>query len=290
MPTLIYRERLPFHPRLGRNVNHDSRSRAYRVQVPRQLEIRTVRHQRMIPVFDQGQLGSCTGNSGIGCLGTTTFHETLPTPYYPWDQTGAVALYSAATRIDPFSGTYPPDDTGSDGLSIAKVLKAADQISGYLWAFTPEEARGALMQSPVITGIPWLTNMFNPTGDGQVVPDGLPAGGHEIVADGYVMLGDKPSNDDQVWFTNSWGGSWGVGGHFWMRFGDWADLLADNGDVTQFVPLTAPAPPPPPDDSDDTAGDRLWAATEPWTRKRHRGCNDRAAKAVRQWAKDTGRA
>ena len=30
----------------------------------------------------------------------------------------AVALYSDATKVDAYPGTYPPDDTGSSGLAI----------------------------------------------------------------------------------------------------------------------------------------------------------------------------
>jgi hypothetical protein len=294
MPRIINRVRLPFHPLLGRNVNHDSESRRYRVTAPSDTPIASVTHDRHVPVFDQGQLGSCTGNAGVGCTGTGHFYETLADTNirFPWDEAGAVMLYGRATALDPYAGTYPPDDTGSDGLSVAKALKEAGEISGYQWAFTPNEARAALMTAPEITGIPWMQDMFNPTADGQVKPTGGLAGGHEIVVSGYRLLGTSPSNDDQVWFTNSWGPSWGAAGRFWMRFGDWSDLLAQDGDVTQFVPATAPAPTPTPDPNsdEDAAGDTLWSATMHWSSESHTGGNKAAARAVKAWAKATGRA
>lgn len=290
MARTIYRERLPFHPRLGRSVHHDSESRRFRVTAPPDVAIVNVQHQRHIPVFDQGSIGSCTGNAGVGCTGTGPFYVTLTRPKFTWDEDGAVALYSRATVLDSYSGAYPPDDTGSDGLSIAKALKEAGEISGYLWAFTPQDARAALMAQPLITGIRWDNGMFDPTPDGQVRPGGSVAGGHEIVVDGYELDGSTPSNDDRVWFTNSWGESWGVAGRFWMRFGDWAELLADNGDVTQFVPISAPAPTPTPAPDEQSAGDELWSATKVWARARHVDGNARAASAVQAWAKATGRA
>jgi hypothetical protein len=54
-------------------------------------------------------------------------------------------------------------------------------------------------------------------------------GGHEVLADGI----DEPKQ--LVWFWNSWGKSFGVGGRFCMSFDTWAQLLAEQGDVT--VPL-----------------------------------------------------
>jgi hypothetical protein len=286
----IFQRILPYHPRLGRSVNHDSRSRAYPIRET-DVPIVTVQHQRHVPIFDQGQLGSCTGNAGVGCTGTGSLYATISSPRYAWNEDGAVALYSRATQLDSYGGSYPPDDTGSDGLSIAKALKEAGEISGYLWAFTPEQARAALMTTPVITGINWYDDMFDPTSDGQVKPTGGLAGGHEIVVDGYELVGSAPSNDDRVWFTNSWGDGWGVGGRFWMRFGDWSDLLSRDGDVTQFVPLTSPAPTPTPGPVVDekAAGDALWHDLNAWSHHPHTGENHRAAVAVKNWAKATGR-
>jgi hypothetical protein len=55
-------------------------------------------------------------------------------------------------------------------------------------------------------------------------------------------------------------------------------------------PIPAPAPSPVPTVDDRTAGDALWHATQAWTEKPHARCNAKAARAVQQWARDTGRA
>lgn len=228
------------HP-LGRHLNHDARSRLfpYRAE-PRELV--SVKHVRHIDVLDQGNLGSCTGNAGIGCLGTGAFFATV-TPldeYHVLNEADAVALYSAATRIDPWGGTYPPEDTGSDGLSIAKVLKANGMIAGYEHAFGLDQALQALMDRPVITGVNWYDQMFNPTDEGLVRIGGSVAGGHEFVVDGYDQI------RGWVWGTNSWG-PWAVNGRFAMEAETWGKLLDQQGDVTVFTPTTEPAPQPVPD-------------------------------------------
>jgi hypothetical protein len=294
--TLIVRERLPFHPRLGRNVNHDSRSRLFRVPTEGGTAgLGPVRHPAHIPVLDQGSLGSCTGNAGDSCIYHEPFVSGVVKPWiYPASQSGAVQLYSDATRIDPYQGDYPPDDTGSDGLSIAKALKTRGVISGYLWAFTTMEALGQLMKTPLITGVPWLNSMFDTTDDGHrghvvIRQDSGMAGGHEICVDELLPVGGVENLLN--WFVggpNSWGTGWGDGGRWYWTVGEWDWLLGQQGDVTAFVPQTQPEPDPVPVPT-DPAGDKLWRATKGWAKAAHYGSNARAAKAVRAWAKETGR-
>jgi hypothetical protein len=243
-------------------------------------------------VLDQGQLGSCTGNAGIGCLGTDPLYDTVAgvrafsqalrklIRRYSFDEAGAVALYSDATRIDDSPGQYPPDDTGSDGLSIAKVLKAAGEIAGYQHTFTAHDALLALTVTPFITGTNWTQDMFTPDADGRVHPTGAVAGGHEYVAD------EIDATNEQVWFTNSWGAGWGVvrdgrPGRFYMTFADYSALLAQQGDVTIFTPLTQPAPTPTPADPDAA----LAAVAHPWVLTHHTGIagNARMAAALKAW-------
>lgn len=294
MDREILRIVLPSHPLLGRNVNHDSASRAYRVQVPRRTSFRSVRHESRIAILDQGSLGSCTGNAGVSAIYHMPFVSGRTAWSYPASEDGAVSLYSAATQIDPFAGQYPPTDTGSDGLSIAKVLKSKGIISGYLWAFTLDEALAQLMETPVLTGIPFLNSMFDTTDAGHPghmvvrVDSGL-AGGHELCAD-ELVVGSRP--DRSNWFVggpNSWGSGWGDGGRWYLTVPEWGWCLDNQGDVTAFVPNSQPAPTPTPTPSTDPAGDALWAATKRWSHARHSGGNAAAARAVRAWAKSTGR-
>lgn len=235
----ILKENIPStDPRLKRNIYHDPRSKLFRFDATG-LTIKSVKHVRHIPILDQGQLGSCTGNAGIGAIATDPLFPALPkiSPY-SLDEAGAVKLYSDATKIDEYNGTYPPTDTGSSGLAIAKALKNAGLISGYQHAFTLEEALKAMQLYPVITGVKWYQGMFTPDADGRVRISGALAGGHEIEAD------EVDAELGRVWFCNSWSEKYGVIGRFYLTWEDYANLLKDRGDVTVLLPLSVPAPVP----------------------------------------------
>src|SRR5262249_29803098 len=124
--------------------------------------------QRVLVILDQGQLGSCTGNAGTGALGTEPFFSAVGKSVLPDPSDGAagekfaVQLYSDATKADGYPGTYPPDDTGSSGLAICKVLKARNTIKGYRWARTSYGLLQLLQNGPVLQGMPWYEAFFHP--------------------------------------------------------------------------------------------------------------------------------
>lgn len=238
------REFLPERPdnpyRLGRHVRHDPRSLRYKVQ-PTGIA-QTAIWERKIPVLDQGDLGSCTGNATIGVLGTEPFYSALsPVQRQALTEAEAIRLYSQATQLDPFDGTYPPTDTGSDGLDVAKAAVKFGYLSGYKHITSVAAAQTAIVAGPFIVGSDWFDGMFDPDASGEVQISGAVAGGHEYECFGYQAGADR-------WhFWNSWGTSWGTRGAFWMSGGTFAELLARDGDATTFIPVTQPAPIPTPD-------------------------------------------
>lgn len=264
-------------PRLGRNIRHDPKSWAFAYPTAG-LPIASVRWLRQVPVFDQGDVGSCTGNAGIGALCTGDLWPIVPSKRYTPDEAGAVALYSDAETANG-DGPYPPNDNGSDGLTVAKVLRAAGLISAYRHTFTINDALKALTQTPLITGISWYADMFTPDREGIVHPGGALAGGHEIVVDEYDAVRAR------VGFTNSWGPGWGQAGRFYLDVEQYAKLLDDQGDVTVLLPVAAPVPPPGPV-PDDVHADRALADAlrlNGWVGARHVGENHRVAVAAQQW-------
>ena len=250
--------------RLGRHVRHDPRSLAYLVPERDPATLTSVRHERQIPVLQQGDLGSCTGNAAEGCVGSAPFYGTIPgtVPARPTgsavaDEDQAVALYSAATRLDDYDGSYPPEDTGSDGLSVAKAAQRAGLISGYQHATSLNAALAALAERPVITGVNWYEGMDDPDTDGRVHVTGSVRGGHEFVLD------ELDVERKLVGFTNSWGLGWGIDGRAYISWDDFGRLLKQDGDVTVFVPISQPAPTPtPPAPSDPLA--ELSALLKQW--------------------------
>lgn len=268
-------------PRLGRVVEHDPRSRHFAF-VAREVPLVSRRHKRWIPVLDQGNVGSCTGNAGTGAMGSTPFYETLTSLNGDWTESTAVKLYSEATIIDGFDGVYPPDDTGSSGLAIAKVLKSRGWISGYQHTFTFTDMQAALQSGPVLLGINWYNNFFSPDSEGviSVAQTDQIAGGHEIVCDEINM------EKQRIGFTNSWGIGWGVDGRGYIPFDLMQRLLKEDGDVVVPLPLSAPAPTPSPEPY--SVDKVLWDDVSSWAAARHSGCNKRAAKSVTAWAKAKG--
>jgi hypothetical protein len=262
----------PVDPRLGRHVNHDPRSLAYAHGVLPRSAVKSVSWQRRTPILDQGQLGSCTGNAATGLLGTdnaagtgqtsvtisaagaAVSHGHFTAGTHALDETFAVALYSLATDIDPYPGEYPPTDTGSDGLSVTKALKALGLVTSYTHAFSIDALNSALQNGPVIIGIPWLNSMFTPDSTGRLTvdPSSGVAGGHELEVVGVDLVAGMYE------LPNSWGTGWGENGYCFVAAADMAYLLGQQGDVT--VPAVgAPVPPTPPPAPGGVSASQLWA-------------------------------
>jgi hypothetical protein len=206
---------LPY--RLGRHVEHDPRSREH--DVARRLGgvrgIGSVEHLRVSPIFDQGSLGSCTGQAFAGWLGCTP-HCTNATTFGPSE---ALWLYCGGTRADAFAGFYPPDDTGSTANAVAKVARSLGMIRSWSWAFTTATMLAALQNAPVLLGTVWTEDMFTPDRGGRVHPTGGEVGGHEYLCRGY------DAERYELICDNSWGYGWGVDGSFRIGLDDWDNVL-----------------------------------------------------------------
>jgi hypothetical protein len=225
--------------RLGRHVDHHAHAAARPFAGPRQA-ITSVTWPRNIPILDQGDVGSCTGNAMTGALGTGPLYASLPIGHPSLTEAEALALYSAAEVIDG-SGPYPPNDDGSTGPSVARAAENAGLIAGSRTFTDIDSVLQALMLGPVIVGVNWYSSFDNPGADGTVAisKSAYVRGGHEIVA----RVVDAPGQ--VIGLDNSWGTSFGVEGSFKMSFGTLTRLLAEQGDCTAFTPLGPPAPPAP---------------------------------------------
>ncbi len=206
---------------LGRHVEHDERSRDYPARSA--TSNRPVLWKRHGKVFDQGELGSCTGNALAGALNTEPLHKAHAKILHEKD---AVKLYELASTLDEVEGSYPPDDTGSSGLAVCKAAKELGLIAAYRHAFGITHALGALQVGPVITGVDWYEGFDSPGEHGLVEIAGQVRGGHE-----FEVIGYDPSRR-LVRAVNSWGPDWGERGCFSLTVDAWATLLEARGDVT----------------------------------------------------------
>lgn len=212
---------------LGRHINHDERSKNYRVARVEQLT--TAIHKRRVPVYDQGDLGSCVAHAGKGVLSTAPFTHRYSS------ESNIIKCYRALTEMDPYPGSYPPDDTGTDGLTFAKWAVQNRQCTSYVHAFGIEDHIHGLQKTAGMVGTAWLDGMDRPDPDGRVHPVGSERGGHEYECFGYEMCGTtRNDQEDRLWFWQSWG-QWALGGKFWITVSDFAGLLAKQGDSTFLV-------------------------------------------------------
>lgn len=232
----------PTDPRLGRFVKHDPRSLSYAAPVLPRSAIHTVEWVRRIPIFNQGATGACTGYALVGVLGTDSDDRTgyrsvsvKADPFgvfspgrYTLDEDFAVKVYSLNTRVDPFAGTFPPHDTGSNGLAAGATGKTLGLLSSYTHAFSMDALRSALQSGPAMWGTLWLDSMYDVTRDGFLVVDRGSArvGGHELVISGY------DAEEDFFTVQNSWGTEWGTDGYARVHATDMSWLLSQDGDVT----------------------------------------------------------
>lgn len=208
--------------RLGRHVEHDRRSRLYE-HVSTVKKPRTVMWTRRAPIFDQGAVGSCTGNAIAGCLAADhaggTGRDDLT-------ETDALAIYELATKLDGIPGVYPPDDTGSSGLAACRAARKLGEITAYRWAFSTAGLINALQTGPAAIGIDWLRGCDRPAPDGLVRYTGPSRGGHEICVVGVNL------ESGRFRLANSWGTGWGDGGFFDLTINDMTKALRNRGDVS----------------------------------------------------------
>jgi hypothetical protein len=218
----------PSDPRLGRHQVHDERSRDFAMTVAGVPHV-TVLHERHAPIWDQGEIGSCTANAALGMLVT----GPLWRPNHQYTEADALKLYSEETRLDDkvFPGDYPPDDTGSTGLWSCKALQRRGTITSYRHAFGLTNALGVLARQPVSIGIPWYESFFEPNKQGlvRIEPGSEVAGGHQLCFDGI------DADRRLVRAANSWTAGWGVDGWLWMEWDLLGRLLSEGGDVITAI-------------------------------------------------------
>lgn len=231
----------PKTPGLGRHVEHDSRSRNFAFLARPPAKQIDVFWSDSAPVLNQGDLGGCVGWTGADILNTDIFIPLRRAKNNAKTYTDKEALrfYELATSKDDISGSYPPNDTGSSGLGLAKALQSLGLIDRYSHCFTWSQFLAAIQTQPVALGTLWTNTMSQPDRYGVVRVGSLSedniAGGHEYMCRGISFT------KSMVLCRNHWGPTWSpkksggkLPGEFWLPFSDLQELLSskNQGDVT----------------------------------------------------------
>jgi hypothetical protein len=218
--TNIIEEHVDPEHRLGRHVHHDDRSRTFMAkQAP---ALKTTVHQRRCTAFQQGNVGSCTGNALAGMLMTQPYYK----PNRVLDESVAKLFYSEATKLDTVPGSWPPNDTGSSSLAVMKAARNCGFIKSYSWTYAMADALAATVLRPGIFGCNWYDSFDHPDSDGVVTitPNAYVRGGHE------VELAAIDVERKMIGLWNSWG-DWGpMHGQFLMSWSTFDRLLHEQGD------------------------------------------------------------
>lgn len=212
-------------PRLGRQVVHDTASRRFPLSASVDRDSwRTVALRSYDPRPNPNQrIGNCTGCQKAMAFNTQGHRKRGRI----LGMAEADRIYSLATTLDPWDGSYPPVDTGSSGLAAAKAAQKLGYGGEYRWLFGgADEVVQALQHGlPVGIGAWWYEGGFNPKpepgGGVRIEMTGRRVGGHQWSARAYDERRDLVGG--RCW--------WGGFKDFWIRRDHLDELLADNGDA-----------------------------------------------------------
>jgi C1A family cysteine protease len=201
------------------------------VKLPKQVDLRS----QCIPVFDQGELGSCTANAGVFSRMFLSKETNLLSRLFQYynerviendvNQDGGARMRDIGKAIQQF-GICAENDMPYD-ISKFTVKPTPDaynnalsnKITSY---YSVPDMLGikqvlALKQQPVLIGI----SVYSSFESKQVALTGIVPvpkksekllGGHAVAVVGY--------DDAKKWFIvrNSWGENWGDKGYFYLPY------------------------------------------------------------------------
>lgn len=206
---------------LGRQKVHDEKSRGF----PMLGTVdRSSWRDRSIRIYDptpnpNQHVGCCTAVAKCVQLNAAGNRKTGRVLKYA----DALSIYRRNTQIDPFAGTWEPDDTGSSGLASAKTAVEFGLGGEYRWIFggADEVVQNVVEGRVISVGTRWDYAMFNRDSDNRIHLGGGEAGGHQYAIRGYDV--------DRDWVLGRcW---WGTFRDFWIARADLDALLRDGGDA-----------------------------------------------------------
>jgi C1A family cysteine protease len=195
-----------------------------------------------LPVYDQGELGSCTANAGV--LYRRFLAQKFSKYSSPDQDLSRLFLYYQERLID---GDVLDDD-GSHVRNVFKVLASTgvclESEDPYVPAYFASPARNNMPQelrsaSQYKIGayhrVPDVETARSVLASGYAIELGfvvyesfedisgnglmpMPKGGEQIIGGHAVVIRGYDDNREMFFLQNSWGLAWGSGGCFWMPY------------------------------------------------------------------------
>lgn len=231
----------------------DPRDRIVNLERPilqaHRLPVKHSLREEMPPVYDQGQLGSCTANAIAGLLEHAATRQgepsVVPSRLFIYYEERAIegtvdqdagAMIRDGIKVVASEGAPPEEEWPYDiarfaDRPTAKAYQDAKQHEAIDYLRVIPGGRGApirttLLTEPIAFGfsVPdYFEGGWDPTGQPLPLPtvDTQFIGGHAVDIVGYDFSRQSfPGNVLEV--RNSWGPGWGDSGYYWMDAG-WFD-------------------------------------------------------------------
>ena len=173
---------------------------------------------------DQGNKPQCVGYSWAHWLEDGPIQQSgIPPIIKPFD------IYKNAQKLDEW---YGENYDGTSVRGAVKYLKTIGKVKSYYWAFDVQTLSETILKlGPVVVGTNWYNGMFYPNKNGLIKISGQMVGGHAYLINGV------DTKTKQFRIKNSWGKSWGNGGHAFISFNDMSRLIKENGEICLAIEL-----------------------------------------------------
>lgn len=211
-------------------------------QVPKEVDL----SPQMPPIYDQGQLGSCTGNGWARVMEYMAMrdNQAADTPsrlFIYFNERVIENTVSSDSGAEIRDGAKVVATLGvpSETLCPYDISKFAERPSDQAYAEAKKDIAvvyksivlggpGAPMRSAIAAGFPivygfpvpdYFEGSWDPTTEPLPLPGDSPnwIGGHCVVITGYDFSLTR-FHVPAFLCDNSWGSSWGIGGRFWMDY------------------------------------------------------------------------
>jgi hypothetical protein len=216
---------LPFE--LGRIYVEDKRDLNYLIKNNQKL-IQSISTKPQILTQRFWDANGWWGNQGAlpQCVGYSWSHWLEDGPVQQSGKPPVVhpsTIYFNAQKLDQWPGE---NYNGTSVRGAVKYLQQIGKVKSYYWAFDlPTLVNTVLKVGPVVVGTNWYNGMFSPDKSGNIRLTGRFVGGHAYLINGVDL------NKKVFRLKNSWGKSWGIGGHAYISFNDMTRLIRENGEI-----------------------------------------------------------